>query len=65
MFFENIILKNNKILDLEDPIYFLKAKKQKINKILKLDGSLTKCLIKKIFNKKLQISVPHKTIKVK
>ena len=59
-FFKSIINKNNKILNLKDPIYFLKAVKggQEINNIKKahiLDGiALTKYLfwIKKNFDKK-------------
>ena len=60
LYFENIILKNNKILDFEDPIYFLKAikKKKEIKNIIKAhiyDGiALTKYLfwLKKNFTKK-------------
>ena len=60
IYFENIILKNNKILNLQDPIYFLKAIKNKREiKNIKLahiyDGAaLTKFLfwIKKNFYKK-------------
>ena len=59
-FFKSIINKNNKILNLKDPIYFLKSAKggQEINNIKKahiLDGiALTKYLfwIKKNFDKK-------------
>ena len=59
-FFENIIRKDNKILDYNDPIYFLKAIKgkkeiQNIKKVHIHDGvALTKYLfwVKKNFNKK-------------
>ena len=59
-FFENIIRKDNKILDYDDPIYFLKAIKgkkeiQNIKKAHIHDGvALTKYLfwVKKNFNKK-------------
>ena len=59
-FFENIISKNNKILNFQDPIYFLKAikRKQEIENIKKahiFDGAaLTKYLfwLKKNFDKK-------------
>ena len=59
-FFENIIIKNNKILNYDDPIYFLKAikGKQEIENIKKAhiyDGvALTKYLfwLKKNFYKK-------------
>ena len=59
-FFENIISKNNKILNLHDPIYFLKAIKGKkeienIKKAHIYDGiALTKYIfwVKKNFNKK-------------
>ncbi len=59
-YFENLISKNNKILNFQDPIYFLKAIKGKkeienIKKIHVNDGiALTKYLIwiKKNFNKK-------------
>ena len=60
LFYENVISKNNKIVDLSDPIYFLKAIKSKAEiKNIKLahiyDGAaLTKFLfwLKKNFNKK-------------
>ena len=60
IYFENIILKNNKILNLNDPIYFLKAIKSKkeienIKKAHIYDGvALTKYLfwLKKNFYKK-------------
>ena len=59
-FFENKILKNNKILNFQDPIYYLKSVKNKkeINNIKKAhiyDGiALTKYIfwIKKNFEKK-------------
>ena len=72
-YFENIILKNNKILDLIDPIYFLKAVKSKkeIENMKKAhidDGiALTKYLfwLKKNFNKRriTEISASKKLFK--
>ena len=72
-FFEKIILKNNKILNFYDPIYFLKAVKGKkeiknIKKAHISDGiALTKYLfwLKKNFNKKniSEISASQKLLK--
>ena len=72
-FFENIISKNNKILNFHDPIYFLKAikGKQEIENIKKAhiyDGvALTKYLfwLKKNYNKKkiTEISASKKLLK--
>ncbi len=72
LYFENIILKNNKILNLRDPIYFLKAIKSKkeINNVKKIhidDGvALTRYLfwIKKNFKKKVitEISASKKLL---
>ena len=72
-YFEDIILKNNKILDLIDPIYFFKAVKSKkeIENMKKAhidDGiALTKYLfwLKKNFNKKniTEISASKKLLK--
>ncbi len=74
-FFEDIINKNNKILNLYDPIYFLKAIKGKkeienIKKAHIYDGvALTKYLfwIKKNFNKKniTEISAAQKLLKLR
>ena len=71
--FENIILKNNKILNLIDPIYFYKAIKSKkeienIKKAHIYDGvALTKYLfwLKKNFNKTniTEISASQKLFK--
>ena len=72
---ENIILKNNKILNYQDPIYFFKAVKQKqeiknIKKTHIYDGvALTKYLfwLKKNFNKKIitEISASQKLLRIK
>ena len=73
VFFENIIKKNNKIIKLSDPIYFLKSVKNKveINNTIKshlYDGAaLTKFLfwIKKNYNKRNinEISAQEKLLK--
>ena len=74
-FFENIIQRNNKILNFEDPIYFFKAikGKQEIKNIKKAhiyDGiALTKYLfwLKKNFNRKniTEISASKKLLKLR
>ncbi len=74
-FFENIISKNNKILNYNDPIYFLKAikRKQEINNIKKAhiyDGvALTKYLfwLKKNFYRRriTEISASQKLLKLR
>ena len=74
-FFENIINKNNKVLNLNDPIYFLKAikGKQEIKNIKKVhiyDGAaLTKYLfwVKKNFNRKkiTEISASQKLFELR
>ena len=73
--FENIICKNNKIINLNDPIYFLKSVKEKreienIKKAHIYDGiALTKYLfwIKKNFNKKniTEIAASNKLFKLR
>ena len=74
-FFEEIIRKNNKILDFNDPVYFLKAIKGKkeienIKKVHIYDGvALTKYLfwLKKNFDKKniTEISASKKLLKLR